>query len=157
MAFAKPMVGKVFGRLTVLKRFGASDEAATWECRCSCGKLAVVSGRRLRSKTTFSCGCYRGDAHRTHGEANLSAEYRVWCAMKARCLNPNIKRCAVEFSLALPNNGHLPKNGASCPKIPRSQIYLNESSNNPPFDDSGDLPVSGLVGMLSECAREGVL
>ena len=87
------MVGKVFGRLTVVA------ESNTWasgrrlvDCQCSCG--VTVARRRvcLVSGTTTSCGCYQkeqlAERNRTHGGTN-TPEYKSWAGMLQRCNNPN--------------------------------------------------------------------
>ena len=49
------LTGKVFGRLTVLRR---SMEDAKWVVQCSCGSLPCrVAGSSLRNGLTRSCGC----------------------------------------------------------------------------------------------------
>jgi hypothetical protein len=53
----KSMEGQVFGRITVLGLNRTDKDSAWWNCRCSCGKLAVIKGRNLRSGNTRSCGC----------------------------------------------------------------------------------------------------
>lgn len=69
MAKAKDLIGKKFGRLTVLSRNyekqkelynNKSRYVAFWNCRCDCGNLVVVRSSCLQNKTnpTLSCGCY---------------------------------------------------------------------------------------------------
>ena len=43
---AKPidLMGRVFGRLEVLKYVGA----AKWECKCNCGQYTLATGGHLR-------------------------------------------------------------------------------------------------------------
>ena len=53
------LTGKVFGRLTVVKREKNKKTSVQWLCKCSCGKEAVVSGASLRNGYTKSCGCLR--------------------------------------------------------------------------------------------------
>ena len=54
----KPMIGKVFGRLTVLeKAYTKKGKGAYYKCQCSCGQVVTVQGTMLRSKNTRSCGC----------------------------------------------------------------------------------------------------
>ncbi len=58
------LVGKTFGRLTVLKFVGKVKKAGKcpawyWQCRCSCGKEVQVRTEHLRSGRVVSCGCYR--------------------------------------------------------------------------------------------------
>ncbi|WP_227412199.1 HNH endonuclease signature motif containing protein [Cryobacterium sp. BB736] len=50
------MVGEVCGQLTVL-RLAENTKRVEWVCRCSCGNETTVSGTRLRSGHTKSCGC----------------------------------------------------------------------------------------------------
>ncbi len=52
-------VGHQYGRLTVISRAGSRGTAATWLCRCICGREKVVSSNALRSRYTRSCGCSR--------------------------------------------------------------------------------------------------
>lgn len=55
----KNLVGKKFGRLTVISLNGVSDVGrALWLCACSCGAEKVLSTNRLTSDTA-SCGCLR--------------------------------------------------------------------------------------------------
>lgn len=54
------LVGMVFGRLSVIRRF-YDTVPAKWECRCDCGNLVVVSARHLHVNGTKSCGCSRKD------------------------------------------------------------------------------------------------
>ena len=76
---------------------GPKDERARWRCACSCGTAVVVTGKRLRSGNTRSCGCLRREAsrrrvvdlavrNRKHG-LSRSAEYKSWLSMLARCLD----------------------------------------------------------------------
>jgi hypothetical protein len=52
------LVGKVFGRLTVL-RFSHKDKRYNryWLCSCSCGKIKTAREDFLVRGTTVSCGC----------------------------------------------------------------------------------------------------
>lgn len=54
----KPMIGKVFGRLTVLeKAYTRKGKGAYYRCLCSCGNTVIVQGSMLRSGNSRSCGC----------------------------------------------------------------------------------------------------
>ncbi len=57
------LVGKVFGKLTVLSQKGKLKQ---WVCKCSCGKEVVVKESKLISKHTKSCGCGRVDTPKLH-------------------------------------------------------------------------------------------
>jgi|APSaa5957512622_1039677.scaffolds.fasta_scaffold03105_7 hypothetical protein len=49
----KDLVGKIFGKLTVVKYVGNQK----WLCKCSCGNEKIVKSKSLKSKRTKSCGC----------------------------------------------------------------------------------------------------
>lgn len=58
------IVGKRFGKLTVVSR--GEDEITPrglrfvrWNCRCDCGRMALVRGSSLRDHHIVSCGCTR--------------------------------------------------------------------------------------------------
>lgn len=48
--------GRVFDRLTVLKWTGYKY---AWQCRCTCGRITVVTASNLITGHTTSCGCAR--------------------------------------------------------------------------------------------------
>lgn len=52
------LTGQVFSALTVLSYHGTTvRRQSLWACRCECGNESIVSGSRLRSRKTRSCGC----------------------------------------------------------------------------------------------------
>lgn len=55
----KEMIGKRFGKLTVLSFEGVRNGSATFKCRCDCGKEITVKANSLKSGITTSCGCSR--------------------------------------------------------------------------------------------------
>lgn len=60
------LVGKQFGRLTVLKRVSFNKKSnkrlrTWWECLCTCGKYINVFTGSLTSGNTKSCGCLNED------------------------------------------------------------------------------------------------
>lgn len=85
------LVGKTFGRLTVIKMVeGRSKGKIQWECTCSCGKSCTIYGVYLRNGDTKSCGCLFLDKTRDpsvkarkHGLSS-TAEYRSWRNMVRR-------------------------------------------------------------------------
>jgi hypothetical protein len=78
------MVGGRYGRLTVISRAENEGTRAAWHCVCDCGNKLVVSGKRLRTKHTQSCGCYRrevtcpaqGKANTKHGQSRTKGYLR---------------------------------------------------------------------------------
>ncbi|MGM9641039.1 MAG: hypothetical protein ACI3V3_06700, partial [Faecousia sp.] len=53
----KKLIGKHFGRLTVMEYDGKKDGQHRWKCLCDCGQETVVGQTRLQSGKTKSCGC----------------------------------------------------------------------------------------------------
>ncbi len=55
------MVGRTYGRLTVLEQAEPlkKDRQAWYRCRCDCGGEITVRGTSLRNGSTASCGCLR--------------------------------------------------------------------------------------------------
>lgn len=96
MPAAISLVGKVFGRLTVIAltdvRFGGRR---CWLCACSCGNEKIVRGGDLLSGDTKSCSCLHAERGRTLGLSNYghgetknrkpSVEYSTWVEMHRRC------------------------------------------------------------------------
>ena len=86
----RDIIGQKYGRLTVT---GLSHKDMRnewyWRCICDCGQQSIVSGYKLRSGHTKSCGCLRNEIraeglHKSHGKTN-SRLYTIWCNMKRRC------------------------------------------------------------------------
>lgn len=64
MAKRIPMIGRKFGKLTVIEE--ADDEilsngsrTARYKCKCDCNNVIIVRGTSLRNGHTTSCGCSR--------------------------------------------------------------------------------------------------
>jgi len=83
------LTGKVFGRLTVLKRY-RKITPVTWICRCKCGKIKKIRALNL-GRSTFSCGCQRNDnirlSNTTHG-FSYTPELHAYTGAMGRCRNP---------------------------------------------------------------------
>ncbi len=88
------LVGRTFGRWKVLYRrsHAAPDGRRKYVCKCACGTIKDVDGRRLSNGSSKSCGCRVGELTRerftTHSLVG-SPEYKTWASMKQRCTNPN--------------------------------------------------------------------
>ena len=79
------MIGKRFGRLTVIEEGPKRGKDFSWVCRCDCGNMTKpLLGGNLRSGHTKSCGCL----HVNHGKHNEKL-YSVWAARKKRCYDTN--------------------------------------------------------------------
>lgn len=86
------MIGKVYGRLTVIEDSGSRTKGrqVLWKCLCSCGKEVVVRTCSLKSGNTKSCGCLDAEVKAKrltkHGKAEHPL-YHVWRNMMDRCYN----------------------------------------------------------------------
>lgn len=97
--FYDNLVGRKFGRLTVIRRLHPSEVTSSqynWLCQCECGKYIHASANKLKTGHTKSCGCLKnefsiGEVTRTHGLRNTRL-YAVYSGMKQRCFNQNNKR-----------------------------------------------------------------
>lgn len=84
------LVGRKFGRLTVLKldKKSDSEKRSYWGCLCRCGVKKVIRGRDLITKNTRSCGCLQREEtslrSKTHGMSE-SRFFSIWLNMKDRC------------------------------------------------------------------------
>lgn len=68
------LVGKKFGRLTVLRQVESKDRRVMWECECECGNITIVDGAHLKDGHTKSCGCIGRSFGETYiGEALTKA------------------------------------------------------------------------------------
>ena len=66
------MIGKTFGRLTVIKEVDRDKYYnRVWLCTCSCGNETRVITARLNNKTTKSCGCLNVDKIKIRNAALL--------------------------------------------------------------------------------------
>lgn len=133
-----PMIGRVFGRLTIT---GEADGKDKWTCVCSCGRGRVVWGANVRSGKTQSCGCLRNErtsaALTTHGETAKTAEYKTWNGMKRRCFNTHERnypdyggrgitvcsRWKDSFENFLADMGRRPSDGHSIDRIDNNGNY----------------------------------
>lgn len=90
----KDITGQRFGKLVVIEK-AYKDTRGEWKwlCKCDCGNTKIVSGNKLRTGNTRSCGCYQkeirnsGVLRRTHGLSDKRI-YVEWRNMKARCEYP---------------------------------------------------------------------
>jgi hypothetical protein len=73
------LTGKVFGRLTVLERSFYKNGRVYWKCECSCGNIAHINGKDMKSGHTKSCGCLGRHGFSSH------RFYHTWLGMMARC------------------------------------------------------------------------
>lgn len=82
------IIGKRFGRLTVVKKTRLKDNRIGWLCRCDCGNKKTIRTNHLLNGETKSCGCLKKEVNKTHGKRNTPT-YNIWSNMKQRCINKN--------------------------------------------------------------------
>lgn len=91
---ALQLKGRIFGRLTVTKPVD-EGKSLKWLCKCDCGKSKIVRGADLNRGFIKSCGCGVTEMlvkrNTTHNLASTRF-YRIWQAMKDRCINPKSSR-----------------------------------------------------------------
>ena len=90
------IIGKKFGRWTVIGNYRKIGYRKEYLCKCSCEKQTVkyVNYQCLKRGQSQSCGCLAVELTRqrmtTHGGSH-SRLFGIWCDMKVRCNNPNDK------------------------------------------------------------------
>lgn len=115
------LTGQVYGRLTVVGHGGRIVGRHAWECKCTCGRAAVVASHCLRSGNSRSCGCLNDEVRSAmtaarnrankgrvlwelHGHGSKrngrSPTYQSWRAMSARIDHPSERdACYVGVSI----------------------------------------------------------
>jgi len=83
----KDLAGQQFGKWTVIDEAPTKHKTAYWNCRCECGRLAVVNGSKLRTGKSKCCSSCQTT---THGKSH-KPEYSAWKNMKKRCQDPSHK------------------------------------------------------------------
>lgn len=74
-----PMLGRVFGRLTVKSRdFSAPRGPLVYRCVCVCGGLKSTRGYSLRRGQVQSCGCIMHENAWDHPRKHASPEAAAW-------------------------------------------------------------------------------
>lgn len=83
------LLGKKFGRLTVIQEYGKDKNGKVlWECQCDCGNKTVSLGSNLVRGKSLSCGCLKNELTskrmKKHGMRSTKI-YKKWQGMKRRC------------------------------------------------------------------------
>jgi hypothetical protein len=82
------LVGKRFGRWTVLGEHPERRRGRHWLCRCDCGTERTVRENNLRYGSSKSCGCCVARERNTRHGQSYSRVYSIWIALRQRCSNP---------------------------------------------------------------------
>lgn len=103
------LVGKKFGRLTVVSLYGVKRHHAQWLCKCDCGLTTLAYAYQLNSGAKQSCGCLRVEKASEHIPEALTGKnnptykhggksgkterlYYTWWNMLKRCETPSANR-----------------------------------------------------------------
>ena len=87
MELNEKYVGKKFGHLTIIEVWRDKEKKETMcKCECDCGNTHISYVGKVVSGKIASCGCQKGNKKHNACGSRL---YRIWQAMKTRCLNPN--------------------------------------------------------------------
>lgn len=106
------MVGKRFGKLTVVKRVKSQDNNSAWRCLCDCGNETIVKGFRLRTGHTKSCGNCNHVGEIINGIKLLSRIHGAW--YECRC--PHCGNKFVEIYSRI-SSGHIKSCGCKANKF----------------------------------------
>lgn len=91
------LVGKVFGRLTVLERDLTKPighgYTSYWKCKCSCGQEISVTYNGLVSGRTQSCGCLRSERLTERNTKDISNMRIGMIVAKERLPQKNSHNC----------------------------------------------------------------
>lgn len=85
---AKDLIGKRFGRLTIISRstdrYWGKHPIIYYNCLCDCGNKKEVRACHLRSGNNKSCGCFRDEklSQRRKIEPGLTAKHAVFISYK---------------------------------------------------------------------------
>lgn len=86
------MIGKKFGRLTILEECEERDKYhyKVYKCKCDCGNIIYVNSNKLKSGNTKSCGCLKIEKLTKHEKCNTRL-YSIYYNIKSRCYNEHYR------------------------------------------------------------------
>jgi len=92
----KDLTGKVFGKLTVIKRVSEiGAKHIKWECKCECGNTSYPSSGNLLKGTTRSCGCGTSGGFKK-SKKKLEEKQCSWCGNMFQPDRKSDKYCCIE-------------------------------------------------------------
>lgn len=98
----KSILGKRFGRLTVMEPVVIDDKVVGYLCRCDCGGEKVVKSGNLTGGMTKSCGCLQREQRKKWSEAGKKENKnpRTLCVSCIRSAAPPELQCIWDRSHA---------------------------------------------------------
>ncbi len=88
------MIGKKFGKWTIVKFIDVHRRLQRFECKCDCGSVGIHCAADLRSGKSEQCTiCHNKENALNNIRHGMHATkiYKVWSSMLARCRNSNDK------------------------------------------------------------------
>ncbi len=86
------LVGKKFGRWTVIKQSHISQKRIYWLCKCDCGNSNTIAGYTLRYGSSTSCGCYKSERVINRCRKNLVGQtFGYWSVIEFHHTNKHNK------------------------------------------------------------------
>ena len=88
----KDIIGKKFGKLTVVSFVETKRKHSFWNCSCKCGNEKVIRADSLTTGRATSCGCAPHgpkQKYRVSTRGENKRVYDCWRAMLSRCCDPN--------------------------------------------------------------------
>lgn len=84
------LIGKRFGKLTVIKLSYIEGKISKWLCKCDCGNEKEILAKNLKKGRTLSCGCLakqkRLEKITKHGYAKTRLD-NIYYGIRKRCYN----------------------------------------------------------------------
>ena len=92
------LMGKKFGKLTVIKELPSENLESKWLCQCDCGNKKEVIGWHLTKGITNSCGCLISKGEAKIQELLLAANipFKTQATFED-CLSPNGNKLRFDF------------------------------------------------------------
>lgn len=87
------LIGRKFGRLTVIGIDDRGTRKTYWVCQCDCGNIKSARSDSLQCGAIKSCGCMKKEQDRVNLTANHIHKqsgtriYEIWQGLKGRCNN----------------------------------------------------------------------
>lgn len=125
------LIGKVFGRLTVVHQAGSNHRGrVVWLCRCSCGNEKIILGDHLTrrdKKGVLSCGCLQRENRTKHGAylPNADVRFHIKYAL-LQSLKDRARRHGYDSDLELTD---MPEIADDCPVLGTPFLFYRKNSS----------------------------
>lgn len=79
------IIGKKFGKLTIIDGAYIKDYRVYLRCKCDCGNEKIILRENITRGLTKSCGCYKKTNSLDIKYPNYTRLWNVWYGIKRRC------------------------------------------------------------------------